>query len=283
MVALEWPAIKNPPSFRETLKYFTVLQVSVKHTIAGFSCFLGSDYHASGQACFTKIGIPFNRFTPVTLHFPYTLSVQSTQNTGASMKIRKSLLACFLFAVFVGCAESPEDLAQRAEAGDFSAMEKMAEQGNVEMQSLMAKLYRAGEAVPQDDAKAIKFMLMSAGNGKIEDQGTLGLMYSEGWLVEKDSVEGVKWFRMAAEKGNANAQYNLGLSYLAGDGVPKDESEAFSWFFLADLNGSDDSKKILEALREQFTPQEVMLAQKRGIELFKMYDSRLFILHESGK
>lgn len=126
-------------------------------------------------------------------------------------------------------------------------------------------------------------MLMSAGNGKIEDQGTLGLMYSEGWLVEKDSVEGVKWFRMATEKGNANAQYNLGLSYLAGDGVPKDESEAFSWFFLADLNGSDDSKKILEALREQFTPQEVMLAQKRGIELFKMYDSRLFILHESGK
>lgn len=108
-------------------------------------------------------------------------------------------------------------------------------------------------------------------------------MCSEAWLVEKDSVEGVKWFRMATEKGNANAQYNLGLSYLAGDGVPKDESEAFSWFFLADLNGSDDSKKILEALREQFTPQEVMLAQKRGIELFKMYDSRLFMLHESGK
>ena len=58
---------------------------------------------------------------------------------------------------------------------------------------------------------------------------TLGMAYEVGRHVPQNCAKAARWVTTAAEAGNAAAQYNLGLRYRDGDGVPAHRAESEKW------------------------------------------------------
>ena len=57
--------------------------------------------------------------------------------------------------------------------------------------------------------------------------------------------------------------------YAKGEGVPKDIKEAYVWHSIASANGNEISKKNLEILSSDMTPQQIDEAQNKATELWK--------------
>jgi hypothetical protein len=55
-------------------------------------------------------------------------------------------------------------------------------------------------------------------------------MYRDGQGVAQDSAKAREWLEKAAAQGDAKAQYNLGLMYYHGQGVAKDLFKAREWY-----------------------------------------------------
>jgi hypothetical protein len=106
-----------------------------------------------------------------------------------------------------------------------------------------------------------------AEQGNVEAQRKLGRMYEEGLGVKQDYREAVKWYLKAAEKGNAQAQYKLGTMYALGKGVRKDRLEAGKWFGKAAGQGYEPIKQqILETgskLKDQLLKDPLGVLQRR--------------------
>ncbi|MCF6284338.1 MAG: hypothetical protein L3K26_04020 [Candidatus Hydrogenedentes bacterium] len=114
---------------------------------------------------------------------------------------------------------------------------KRAEQGNVQAQKTLGRLYTYGAGVEQDDVEALTWYRRAAEQGDVTQQVNLGFMYRDGRGVERDYVASVKWFTGAAEQGNAEAQVWLGRMYKKGEGVEKDFVESARWFRAAAESG----------------------------------------------
>ena len=60
-------------------------------------------------------------------------------------------------------------------------------------------------------------------------QFKVGAMFEAGQGVPQDDGKAMKWFIKAAEQGHATAQFNLGVMYGHGRGVPQDDGNALEW------------------------------------------------------
>ena len=65
----------------------------------------------------------------------------------------------------------------------------------------------------------IKSLIPLAEQGDLEVQLKLGRIYDEGEGVPINYKEAAKWYRRAANQGHARAQFFLGGMYYKGDGV----------------------------------------------------------------
>ncbi len=134
-------------------------------------------------------------------------------------------LVVLLFAVTMAAvhAAAPnitiDDLTQRAEAGDRTAMRVLAE-----------SYYAGREGIEQDYAKAADWFRRLARQGDARAQTSLGLMYARGYGVAKNLAEAHRWWNFAAVQNDPGAQYNLGLTYAQGEGVAVDHARAARWF-----------------------------------------------------
>ena len=88
----------------------------------------------------------------------------------------------------------PIGLEQQAEAGDGSAACQLGD------------LYRIGEVLKQDWAKAFHWYEIGASLGDREAQNNLGTMFLEGIGCQADKAQAVYWYRKSAERGNKDAQ-----------------------------------------------------------------------------
>ena len=112
-----------------------------------------------------------------------------------------------------------DDLTQRAEAGDRTAMRALAE-----------SYYAGREGAEQDYVKAAEWFRRLARLGDPRAQTSLGLMYARGYGVAKNLAEAHRWWNFAAVQNDPGAQYNLGLTYVQGEGVAVDHARAARWF-----------------------------------------------------
>jgi len=48
------------------------------------------------------------------------------------------------------------------------------------------------------------------------------MMYRIGEGVPKNAAKAIEWFKKAAAQGNSDAQFNLGMMYYTADGMSKD-------------------------------------------------------------
>ncbi len=171
-----------------------------------------------------------------------------------------------------------ELLAQRGAKGKPSMIQPLtiaAEQGDVNAQAEIGKLYLVGKEVPQDVNKAIHFLtqaqlvepkhpiaafylgkcyqkgegvspnphkalelfkLASEGGG-FEAQATLGNYYRIGESVPKDLELALKWLNEAATQNNTDAQFGLGECYRLGEGIEQSYKKAFQYYSSAAKQG----------------------------------------------
>jgi len=128
---------------------------------------------------------------------------------------------------------------------------KAAEAGDSDAQCNLGFCYKNGQGVDQDYKKAVQWFTKAAEAGDSDAQCNLGFCYKNGQGVDQDYKKAVQWYSKAAEAGNSNAQYNLGNCYANGQGVPKDYKKAVEWHTKAAAAGDQDSKKILQELKNQ--------------------------------
>ncbi len=84
--------------------------------------------------------------------------------------------------------------------------------------------------------------------------------------VPQDDAEAVRRFRLAAVLGFAGAQFNLGVMYSKFRGVPQDYVQAHMWFNLAAAQGKESYRKSRDILAEQMTPAQIAEAQRLARE-----------------
>lgn len=138
--------------------------------------------------------------------------------------MRSFSIALLLIAATCGAAPAQpnitlDDLTQRAEAGDRTAMRALAE-----------TYYAGRNGAEQDFSRAAQWFLRLAKAGDARAQTSLGLMYARGYGVPKDLAQAHRWWNFAAVQNDPGAQYNLGLTYVQGEGVEIDHERAARWF-----------------------------------------------------
>ncbi len=131
-----------------------------------------------------------------------------------------------------------------------------AESGYPQAITQMAQMYRNGQYVDQDDAKATQWLLKAGEAGDVGAMETLADGYrglcgcgvncpcgpdcpakANLWPVERDMDKAVFWYGRMVEAGNIYTAYLLGDIYTEGLEVPVNYAEAYKWFKLgADMD-----------------------------------------------
>ena len=100
----------------------------------------------------------------------------------------------------------------------FKALKLKAEQGEVEAQFELGVKYSAGEGAPQNNRRAVDWLLKAAEQGHVEAQFEIGARYALGDAADsnisgvlKDSHQAVHWLKKAAEQNDVTAQFVLGV------------------------------------------------------------------------
>jgi TPR repeat protein len=171
-----------------------------------------------------------------------------------------SLLAVALvLAAGTAKAGLREEAQSAFDKGDYATALKiyrqLAERGDADAQTAIAKMYAEGRGVRFDPGEAAKWFrrasdqynaLTAYERGEYEralqfyrplaDQGQLmaqymvGLMYANSQGVPLDYGEAMKWLRKAADQGEPKAQFNVGVLYFKGLGTARDPAEAAKWY-----------------------------------------------------
>ena len=171
-------------------------------------------------------------------------------------------------ALNLAVMDAAADAAERADYPKAqSLLTYLAEDGVVEAQEKLARLYRNGflgeksnseadywikkaakngsrnaqyelaienldnpKASAETKFKSFELLKQAATPGPADAQYRLGRLYLTGTIAVHDNKQGIFWYRMAAEQGHVDAQYSLGVRYVLGEGVNKDDFEAHRWF-----------------------------------------------------
>ena len=87
-------------------------------------------------------------------------------------------------------------------------------------------------------------------------------MYYDGQGVPQDNAKAERWVRRAAEQGLAEAQFHLGAMYHFGQGVPQDSVRAHMWWTVAEANGSEVVRELLLLIESTMSRSEIRRATK---------------------
>ena len=86
-------------------------------------------------------------------------------------------------------------------------------QGFPDAQCSLGVLYREGNGVEQNDAKALELFSKAAEQGYSRAEYWMGIVYMNGYGVEQDIPMGTEWLKKAAEKGLPEAKQELADYY----------------------------------------------------------------------
>jgi TPR repeat protein len=152
-------------------------------------------------------------------------------------------------------AASVGELKLRAEEGDASAQDKLAE-------SYLSSFYFT---------EATKWFLAAAEKGVVNSQWRLGQIYVGGKsgfpqrssAVPADPKQGVRWLKKAAYVGHTAAQIDLARCYEVGKGVTKDNAEAYKWFGIAAKKDTILARGYHNQLALKMKPAEIQDGDRR--------------------
>ncbi len=118
------------------------------------------------------------------------------------------------------------------------ALRHSCEAGNALGCGALGDMYRAGQGVRQDYARAAELYRQACEGGNLDGCYNLAIMYANGGGVRQDYTRAAELYRQSCEGGNADACFNLGFIYDEGLGVIQDYSLASSLYLQACANES---------------------------------------------
>jgi len=119
--------------------------------------------------------------------------------------------------------------------------------------------YQAGvEAHARGDfALALEEWSAEAEKGNADAQYNLGQMYRLGQGVAEDMAKAFAWFLRAAEQGLVPAQLNVGVMFGRAIGVPRDDVQAYKWLSLAAAQGDPQAMRTIDFLGKRMTKKQI--------------------------
>lgn len=148
-----------------------------------------------------------------------------------------------------------EELRPLADGGDPRAQYVM---------GVMALNGLAGEAQPNEGAA---WLLLAAQQGYVEAQVELARLYKTGEGVDQDLAKMVYWYRQAAEQGHVGAQLFVADAYAYGQGVEADFVEAYKWYDVAIRYWGDLAVHARDVIADQMTPEQIEEAKRRAAKI----------------
>ncbi|WP_437745034.1 tetratricopeptide repeat protein [Sorangium sp. So ce1504] len=128
----------------------------------------------------------------------------------------------------------------------MDSLARAAEQGDVEAQVSLGRIYLKGlPSVPRDAARARAWLLRAAPSQHPSAAYFLGVMSQNGDGVKADPAEAARWFEIAARGGSPDAMFLLANAYRAGAGVPRNDRRAVELYESA---GEREHPAALQAL-----------------------------------
>ncbi len=98
----------------------------------------------------------------------------------------------------------------------IKSLTEIAEQGNIQAQLDLAKMYYDGQNTPQDYIKAAEWLTQAANQENAEAQCALGIIFFDGLGTEKDYQKAAEWWTKSANQGYERAQKNLEIMHTQG-------------------------------------------------------------------
>jgi len=173
----------------------------------------------------------------------------------------------------------------------------------------IAEMYQAGNELPKDSVKALRWyrkaadagdprsavtvadLLLSSGRTltqheyaearrRCEDSANqkyapgaycAGLIHKRGLGVAKDPSESAQWFARAADLGHSRAAFELGEAYWKGDGVKPDPVSAYMWIWLAYKSKVPGAERDEQALRQEMSAKQVEHAKRKASDWSKSH------------
>lgn len=142
------------------------------------------------------------------------------------------------------------------------ALLKIADQGNVEHQSYVAKLYLTGKNDVQKDYEKARYWYQRVidnqnGDAKIVAHANLfmGILYNSGKGGKQCYITAMKCFKAAAKQGYYDAHISIGKMYANGLGVDKDYDQAMYWWKLAAENKHPSAPTLINLLEKEINNQ----------------------------
>jgi hypothetical protein len=110
---------------------------------------------------------------------------------------------------------------------------RFADEGNVEAQNIVAKMYEWGEGTPRDKTMARKWFERAARNHDVDSMNGLAIVMSD----QGDYAGAFDWFRRAARAGSTTARYRLGVMHDGGLGTERSIPRAVAQYKAASTEG----------------------------------------------
>lgn len=127
-----------------------------------------------------------------------------------------------------------------ATAGDEASAESAIREGKGKLNyEMLMKYYQQKKY----DVIA-KSMKMLADGGHPGAQEIMGIMYRQGQGVPKDPAKAMMYLTKAAETARPLAQHHVGVMYYLGEGVPSDPIVALMWLHLAIVYYPEGNEKV---------------------------------------
>ena len=133
----------------------------------------------------------------------------------------------------------------------FNWISMAAEQDYTKAQLAMAKMYKAGEVIPENARKAKVWYEKAAEKGNLDAINGLARLYRYGVGVRKDYEQAFALYQQAALKNHLASQVGMGLSYRDAKGVKKNLVKAYAWLSLASDTMEDRTFKDVQKRYEQ--------------------------------
>ncbi len=149
-----------------------------------------------------------------------------------------------------------ETYRMRNYAAAFQQFLPLAEQGDRRAQTIIAMMYKYGEAVEEDKAESFRWYSKAAEQGYAPAQFQLGEMYAEGIGVERNLEMAIAWLSNAADGGFAKAAARLSELDAGGHEVAA-KKEPVPWSQPWNLRLPDDVRFGDKAAAPPTEPDEV--------------------------
>ncbi len=152
----------------------------------------------------------------------------------------KKIVLAITFISSLLVANSFSDAVNKLDIGSekeaFKSLSILANNGNIDSQTLLGEMYLDGIGIEVNFEKAF-FWLSKAAKSDSEAQYLLGFMYENGLHVKSDNVKALSFYESSAQNGGLLAQFNVAMMYKEGKGgVEKDMNKAMMWLDRASMS-----------------------------------------------